>query len=80
MGIVPFQTGSGRATTVALDSDRKKRTSAQGHVRFAPESRHVRCNYRCLHWAKSGHACVYSLRETVRACAKTTGWLGVPSS
>jgi hypothetical protein len=25
------------------------------HVRFAPESGHVRCSYRCPLWAKSGH-------------------------
>jgi len=30
--------------------------SAKCHVRFAPESRHVRCNYKCQLWAKSGHA------------------------
>jgi hypothetical protein len=25
------------------------------HVRFTPESRHVRCNQKCLLWANSGH-------------------------
>src|SRR5262245_3116394 len=29
--------------------------SAKGHVRFAPKSGHVRCNYRCPLWANSGH-------------------------
>src|SRR5215510_3230058 len=32
------------------------RTCANGHVRFAPESRHVHRNSSCLLWAKSGHA------------------------
>ena len=29
--------------------------SAQAHVRFTPESGHVRCNWRCLLWARSRH-------------------------
>src|SRR5262245_5803702 len=29
--------------------------SAQRHVRFTPNSGHVRCNYGCPLWAKSGH-------------------------
>jgi hypothetical protein len=29
---------------------------AKGHVRFTPESGHVRCNQRCPLWTKSGHA------------------------
>ena len=29
--------------------------AAKGHVRFTPESGHVRRNYRCPLWAKSGH-------------------------
>ena len=27
-----------------------------GHVRFTPESGHVRCNERCPLWARSGHS------------------------
>src|SRR6478736_5132632 len=30
--------------------------SAVLHVRFTPESGHVRCNLRCRLWARSGHA------------------------
>jgi hypothetical protein len=30
--------------------------AANGHVRFTPESGHVRCNYRCPLWANSGHS------------------------
>jgi hypothetical protein len=30
--------------------------SASTHVRFTPESRHVRCDSQCPLWAKSGHA------------------------
>jgi hypothetical protein len=30
--------------------------SAQAHVRFTPESGHVRSNWPCLLWASSGHA------------------------
>ena len=33
-----------------------KAISAQGRVRFAPESGQVRCNYGCPLWAKSGHS------------------------
>src|SRR5215467_13994263 len=29
--------------------------AAQRHVRFTPESGHVRCTTSCLPWAKSGH-------------------------
>src|SRR5262245_27508328 len=29
---------------------------AIGHVRFTPESGHVRCKSQCLLWANSGHA------------------------
>src|SRR5262245_47194120 len=32
----------------------QKQTFANGHVRFTPKSRHVRCNERCMLWAKSG--------------------------
>src|SRR6516164_11170442 len=28
---------------------------AKGHVRFSPDSGHVRRNYGCPRWAKSGH-------------------------
>src|SRR5262249_22764059 len=31
--------------------------SAKGHVRFTPESGHVRCTSPCLLWANSGHLC-----------------------
>jgi hypothetical protein len=35
-------------------------------VRFTPKSGHVRCNLRCLLWAKSGHRTdvYYGLRRT----------------
>src|SRR5215510_12569638 len=33
----------------------QKQTSANGHVCFTPESGHVRCNWQCRLWAKSGH-------------------------
>jgi len=36
------------------NSDRK---SGLLHVCFTPESGHVRCNWECPLWAKSGHAC-----------------------
>jgi hypothetical protein len=29
--------------------------AAKGHVRFTPESGHVRCNWGCPLWANSGH-------------------------
>jgi hypothetical protein len=38
--------------------------AAKGHVRFTPESGHVRCSYRGPLWAKSGHrsaACLFPL-------------------
>jgi hypothetical protein len=38
------------------DSDRKSRHAENGHVRFSPESGHVRCTSSCLLRAKSGHA------------------------
>ena len=43
------------------------------HVRFTPESGHVRCSYRCPLWAKSGHQCtqpfVAMLRRFSARCA-----------
>ena len=33
-----------------------KAISAAGHVRFTPESGHVRCTSPCLLWANSGHS------------------------
>jgi hypothetical protein len=38
------------------NSDRKSRHAANGHVRFTPESGHVRRKVRCPLWANSGHA------------------------
>jgi hypothetical protein len=38
------------------NSDRKSRHAANGHVRFASESGHVRCIHPCLLRARSGHA------------------------
>jgi hypothetical protein len=35
---------------------------AKGHVRFTPESGHVRCNGPCLLWAKSGHRAYHFIR------------------
>jgi len=37
------------------NSDRESRHAANGHVRFASESGHVRCKERCPLRAKSGH-------------------------
>jgi uncharacterized RmlC-like cupin family protein len=37
------------------NSDRESGFPAIGHVRFAPESGHVRCSQGCPLWAKSGH-------------------------
>ena len=36
------------------------------HVRFTPESGHVRCTSLCLLWANSGH-CIYSITSSARA-------------
>jgi hypothetical protein len=44
----------------------QKRIFALRHVRFTPESGHVRCKGLCLLWAKSGHAYV-NLRAASRA-------------
>src|SRR5690242_9349454 len=38
---------------------------ANGHVRFTPESRHVRCTSRCLLWARSGSG-DYSITSSAR--------------
>jgi hypothetical protein len=43
------------------DSDPRKRTSAKGHVRFAPESRHVQRSSPCLLRANSGHSDTHSI-------------------
>src|SRR5262245_6178157 len=37
--------------------------TAKGHVRFTPESRHVRCKRACPLWANSGHA-AYSITSS----------------
>src|SRR5262245_28776327 len=37
----------------------KKQTSAKHHVRFTPESGHVRFTRQCLLWAISGHREIY---------------------
>src|SRR5262245_51549194 len=39
----------------------RKRTSANGHVCFPPESGHVQRTHPCLLWAKSGHRSSYSI-------------------
>src|SRR5262245_869831 len=46
---------------------------APGHVRFTPESRHVRCTSECRPWAKSGH---YSI--TSSALARSLGGTSRP--
>src|SRR5262249_37578306 len=55
--------GRGRATNagalVRFGSKADIRT-ATGHVRFIPESGHVRCTSSCPLWAKSGHSAVRS--------------------
>src|SRR5207249_1125430 len=46
--------------------------SAKGHVRFTPESGHVRCKDRCLLWAISGHTarelCEIMFPHTIPLC------------
>jgi hypothetical protein len=42
-----------------------KASSRKDHVCFIPKSGHVRCNLRCLLWAKSGHAAIYMPPSTV---------------
>ena len=42
--------------------------SANRHVRFTPRSGHVRCKSRCLLWAKSGHAALYSIASLALCC------------
>jgi hypothetical protein len=39
--------------------------SAKGHVRFTPESGHVRCNQRCPLWANS-ESRIYSITSSAR--------------
>src|SRR5262245_13565712 len=34
--------------------------TAMGHVRFTPESGHLRCKQECPLWANSGHRATYS--------------------
>jgi len=41
--------------------------SANRHVRFTPESGHVRRNLGCPLWANSGHAATYSITSSARA-------------
>jgi hypothetical protein len=38
------------------DSDRESRYGTNGHVRFTPKSRHVRCTISCLLWATSARS------------------------
>src|SRR6476660_5224834 len=38
------------------NSDSKSRHAANGHVRFTPESGHVRCNTECPLRANTGHS------------------------
>src|SRR5262249_7142966 len=40
--------------------------SAKGHVRFTPESGHVRCTRLCPLWAKSGHSGIHSITWSAR--------------
>ena len=51
--------------------------AAIGHVRFAPESGHVRCSYGCPLRAKSGH-CSYSI--TSSASSKNDSRIVSPSA
>ena len=41
--------------------------SAKRHVRFTPESGHLRCNKGCPLCAKSGHRAAYSITSSARA-------------
>src|SRR5262245_39121131 len=51
---------------------------AQRHVRFTPESGHVRCKHQCPLWAKSGHHKAYSI--TSSAISKNVSRIGKPRS
>ena len=52
--------------------------SATGHVRFAPESGHVRCKQECPLSANSGHCATYSI--TSSALASSDGGTVRPSA
>src|SRR5262245_9061622 len=53
--IVPYITLEPRRSNVRFGS-KADICSAKRHVRFIPESGHVRCTSPCLLWANSGHA------------------------
>ena len=48
------------------------------HVRFTPESGHVRCKNECPLWARSGHGLAYSI--TSSAIESTPGGTSMPSA
>ena len=52
--------------------------SAKRHVRFTPESGHMRCNNKCLLCANSEHGVIYSI--TSLACARSVDGTGMPSA
>src|SRR5262245_8416339 len=43
-----------------------KANSRKSHVRFTPESGHVRCKRECPLWANSGHCEHYSISSSAR--------------
>jgi hypothetical protein len=45
--------------------------AAKNNVHFTPESGHVRCNYRCPLWAKSGHIGVGEIAKSLAGNIKT---------
>jgi hypothetical protein len=52
--------------------------AAKSHVRFIPESGHVRCNQGCPLWANSGHLASlarHRLRYVVQSCSRRNQWL-----
>ena len=60
------------------NSNRKSRHAANGYVRFAPESGHVQCNWRCRLWARSGHRVLYSITSSARTMS--AGGTAMPSA
>jgi len=65
--------------TQRIKSCRESEFSANGHVRFAPESGHVQCTSSCLLWANSGHyTSLYSV--TSSALARSVGGTVMPST
>jgi hypothetical protein len=47
--------------------------SALTHVRFSPESGHVRCNWGCPLWAKSGQIATSHFAPVVCATSSKSG-------